>query len=94
MPALNILLDADGAWKDLTGSGGQPLRDDVSWNRHHTMTFARLPMGTHEGNASIAIRLDMSDGSVIIAETTERLFLAAADAFRARQEYENGRGNN
>jgi hypothetical protein len=36
------------------------------------------------GKPSIAIRLDLDDGSSVVAETSLALFLMAADAFKAK----------
>jgi hypothetical protein len=85
MPQLNIILDGDGCWPDLH----EKAPAQVKWDSHiGAPSIAKLPMGTLGGNDSVALRLDMPDGSVVITQFTMKLFLAAADAFRARMEIE------
>lgn len=79
MPALHIHLDGEGAWPDLAG------RDDVI----HLADAARFEMGglaggMQSGAASVAFRLDLPDGRVVVAETSWRLFAMAFHAFAAR----------
>lgn len=85
MPALNIILDGDGCWPDLNDKPPEKVR----WDSHiGTPAIAKLPMGTEAGNDSVALRLDMPNGDVIVTQFTMKLFLAAAAAFRARMEME------
>lgn len=46
--------------------------------------LAVLDKGTSKGRPSVAIRLDLHDGTVIIAETTARLLCTAARAIMAK----------
>ena len=41
-----------------------------------------LPAGMRSGEPSVAIGLTLPDGSVIVTETSMKLFLASADAMR------------
>lgn len=84
MIALDIILDGDGCWPDVR------VNPDVQFNKHTAMSIARLRGGMTSGKGSVAVRLDMADGRVVIAETSMTFFLAAADAFRARAEHEKG----
>ena len=84
MIALDVILDGDGCWPDVH------TNPDVQFNKHTAMAIARLRGGMASGKDSVAVRLDMADGRVVIAETSMALFLAAADAFRARAEHEKG----
>jgi hypothetical protein len=45
---------------------------------------AALPRGTVSGKPTVTFRVDLPDGTVVLAETTLSLFLSAADAFKAR----------
>jgi hypothetical protein len=45
--------------------------------------FGLLRGGTSEGRASVAIRIQLDDGRTVSAETTWRLFTAAARALAA-----------
>lgn len=73
MPHLSVLPHGDGAWPDLAAK-------DVA----HVQTFAvaGLPAGMASGAPSVMLRLDLPDGRVVLAETSLKLFLSAADALR------------
>lgn len=79
MIGMSIILDGDNAWPDLKdkppihlGNGAPPLQ------------VAVLKGGMTSGRPSIAIRADLPDGRVLVAETTARLFVSAARAIEAR----------
>ena len=77
MPALNIVLQ-EPAWPELREAGA---RD------HHTtkaIGVTGLVGGMASGKPSVAFRIDLDDGSSVIAETSLALFLTAADAMKAR----------
>lgn len=76
MPGIKILLEGDGVWSDLVDKDVITLKDD--WQ------MSALPGGMASGAPSIAIRLDLPDGQVIIAETSLKLLLTAADVFKAK----------
>lgn len=76
MPALNIILEGEGCWPDLHEKKVIHTTDPIS--------VAALPRGMSSGSASVAFRIDLPDGTVVVAETSMALFLAAARAFRAR----------
>lgn len=73
--ALDLVLDGDGAWPDMLGVPEAKLE-----------AIGRLTKGTSGGHSSIAFRLRMPDGSLVIAQTTMKLFLTAADTMRAADE--------
>lgn len=75
MIGLNIVLDGDGAWPDMVGVPEATLE-----------SVGRLTKGTSGGHSSVAFRLRMPDGSLVIAQTTMKLFLTAADAMRAVEQ--------
>lgn len=81
---LRVFLDADGMGKDLVERG-------VAMRAQKGETSLRIGVlrrGTKEGRPSVAIIAELDDGTAVILQTTLRLFLATADAFRAR--YGNG----
>ena len=89
MIVLHVIMDLEGAWPELEAK----LRDGSAvWlgapeeegGRTGDMTVGGLPRGMTSGNPSVAIRIDLPDGRVVVAETSLRLFLAAAAALRAR----------
>lgn len=74
-----INLQGDRAWPDLAGKpvvhlggGAPPIKAVV------------LDGGMVSGRPSVAIRLELPDGQTVIAETSARLFCAAARAIQAR----------
>lgn len=80
MTPLILHLDGEGVFPDVAGPGkltylgrnAQPIR------------LAVIEKGTAAGRPSVAIRLDLADGHIVIAETTARLFCAAARAIVAK----------
>ncbi|MER9336463.1 hypothetical protein NKJ06_21125 [Mesorhizobium sp. M0293] len=81
MPAMTISLDGgEGSFPDLKrhqrivhiGDGGQPIR------------VAVLDRGMASGRPSVAIRIDLHDGTVVIAETSARLFASAGRMITAK----------
>lgn len=82
MPALIIKLEGDASWPDLE----QKIAADQIIEIDH-IEVALLPGGMASGKASVAIRLNLPDGRVVIAQTSQELFDAAARAFRGRLEY-------
>lgn len=73
--SITIHLDGDACWPDLTSKE----------HRHgKIVSVATLPDGTSGGRPSIMIRAELDDGSIVLIETTLRLFNACAAAFRGR----------
>jgi hypothetical protein len=81
MNGLNIYLEGDGAWPDLLD---KKKEDIIHLGNGTSMSVAALSNGMVSGRPSIMLRLDLPDGKVVLAETTMRLFLSAADVFRTR----------
>lgn len=84
MPALGLVLDVER-------TGFAALRDvppgEVDGRLVHLANDAQIEVGaltrgTKEGRASVAFCFGLPDGRVVIAETTLRLFLTAADTLR------------
>lgn len=75
MPSLKIHLSGDGAWPDMAGKELIQVED---------MEVAALEGGMSSGLPSVAFRIDLPDGRVVFAQASMRLFLQAADLFRAR----------
>lgn len=78
MLGLVVSLVGDAAWEDIRDrpiihcADGAPIR------------VAVLPMGLASGRPSVAIRIDLPAGQTVVAETSARLFCAAARAILAR----------
>lgn len=87
MPQLNIILNGENAWPDLSAreEGPHHGRPVIHLsNGAPPIQVAVLDKGMASGKPSIAIRTDLPDGRVVIAETSARLFCAAARAIMAR----------
>lgn len=85
MPGLRIIMEGDNCWPDLL----QLPPGKFKWDTHvGDPSLARLRGGTTGGNDSVALRLDMPEGEVIVTQFTMKLFLQAADVFRTRMEFE------
>lgn len=79
MPALDIILDGDSAWPELA-----TREEDIIHLPSAVLSVAVLPGGMASGRPSVAIRVDLPDGRVLIAETSWALLGAAARAIAAR----------
>lgn len=69
---VNIHLDGDGAWPDMANAPTAQLE-----------AVARLKGGMKSGKSSVGFRIRMPDGQDVFCQTSMRIFLAIADAFRA-----------
>lgn len=74
MTELPIIFD-EPAWPDVQGKFVLTSED---------MAMAVLESGMASGRPSVAIRVNLQDGQVVIAQTSARLFAAAARAIMAR----------
>lgn len=84
MPNLDIRMEGDNAWPDLAVRQGDII------NVTDTLGVTFLEGGMQSGAGSVAIRLDLPDGKVVIAETSWALFAMAARAFGARYGWPDG----
>lgn len=80
MPAMSINLEGGGAWPDLAEKAAAGQLVSVK----DTIEVACFPQGMLSGKPSIGIRLDLPDGTTVLAETSLALFLMAADAYRTK----------
>lgn len=84
MPSVVITPNIEDApWSDL-----KALHDSCGillamGNDNPALRIGGLPRGTKGGKTSVSIAVTLSDGSVVLTETTLVLFLAAADLLRA-----------
>lgn len=83
MPHLRIILTGDEAFEDL-----KDHMENVTHLQNPSMAMARLTKGMISGKSAVAIRINLPDGKVLIAETSMDLFLAAANVFEARERAE------
>lgn len=78
MPILDINLNGDGAWPEL-----RDCAPDKIFRTDHAKMVA-LEGGMQSGRPSVAIRIDLPDGQVVIWETSVGQFQQAAAALRGR----------
>lgn len=76
---LHLNLNGDGAWPDIADK-----KDKLTWINDGELSISCLPKGMTSGAPSVAIRIDLPDGRIIVAETSMRMFQIAAVAMRAR----------
>lgn len=77
---LDIHFDGDDAWPDLAPDA--PNRPEVV---HGDLTsIAALANGTAKGKPSVAFRVELPDGRVVIAQTTLALLVTATRGFMGR----------
>lgn len=88
MAVMHVILDGDGCWPDLVADG-ETLKSAASGKPvihlgqgAPAIQVAALPGGMTSGRTSVTFRLDLPDGTVVLAETSLLLFLTAARAFR------------
>lgn len=88
MNIIKVILEGDNCWTDLADK----IKDgSVTWLKDGVvLSIAALSKGMASGKPSISIRIDLPDGKVVIAETSMRLFLGAAEAFKAKYGAELG----
>jgi hypothetical protein len=77
MASIDIRLDGDGAFDDVP-------RDKIVNATDNPMRVAALARGMVSGKPSVTIGIFLDDGGVVLGQTSLALFLAAADALRAR----------
>lgn len=80
MITLKIITDLDGIWKDL-----RDRQPDIIHVKNN-ISIGRLSHGMQSGKSSVAIRIDLPDGKVVIAETSMVNFLACARIFNAKEK--------
>lgn len=75
MPVLTIILDGDGKFEEYK---------DRSMHRVESFTVTALEAGMTSGTTSVAFIIPLEDGSWVFAETSLKLLLCAADAFKIK----------
>lgn len=68
---------------DLTQQGFQ--EDDYEVTEYHgPLVIGGMPEGTEEGKPVVTLGLEIEEGGWLVKQTTLSLFLAAADALKAK----------
>ena len=79
MPAIRVILGGENVWPDLRGQKSRVIHlPDTPWQ------LATLEKGMVSGAPSAALRLDLPDGRVVIAETSIMALLAALKVIEAK----------
>lgn len=81
MISMTIKLDGDNAWPDLRDKNPPPIHVP---NDGPPIEVAVLNKGMESGRPSVCFRFALPDGQVVLAETSARLFCAAARAINAK----------
>ncbi len=79
MISLNIIMEGDGAFEDWKDRKVHHIGNDAP-----PMRIAALPHGMKSGRTSVMIGIELPDKSVVMAEISLRLLLAAAAGFKAK----------
>lgn len=74
-PIIDLKLEGEGAWPDLK---------DKAVKHVTRIGVSVLPDGMASGRPSVAFRLDLPGGDVVVAETSLRALLTTMDAIVAR----------
>lgn len=82
MLGLTVTLDSEGAWPDIEKL--KPRDFYHLANSAPPIQIAVMDRGLASGRPSVAIRIDLPDGRVVVAETTARLYCTAANAIMAK----------
>lgn len=80
MPTINLVTDLE--------QSGFTTPTDLAAALHYIgdLDIGRMPRGTSSGKSTVMIRFELPTGQVVILETTEALFHAAAVGIRAADE--------
>jgi len=78
MPVIKLILDGNGAFSDLKDRG-----DEVT-HLTEPFTVAALARGMKSGHPSLAIRIDLPDGKVIIQKTSVAAWLTVSRALEGK----------
>ncbi len=81
MPVIKVLLD-EPAWPDLADKAARLTW--LSGNDDPPIQIGALQGGMVGGRPSVAIRIDLPDGRIVVAETSLRLFQMANAALLGR----------
>lgn len=81
MISLEVYADGEGCWPDL-----EVRRFIVG----RLVGIARLPKGTAEGRSTVTVRIETTEGQIILAETTLALLMNAVNVFNAADMTANG----
>lgn len=79
MPAMILKLDGDNAWPDLRDRDFHHLGRDAK-----AIEVAVLAAGMVSGKPSVALRFELPNGEIVVAETSAVLFVSAARAIAAK----------
>lgn len=79
MISMHIILDGEGVWPDLHDRPVIHLANDAP-----PIQVAVLDSGMSSGRPSVALRIELPDGTRVLAETSARLFCSAARAIEGR----------
>lgn len=86
MPSLNVHIKGELCWTDLDR---KRIATRANGRMYSIDAIARLPGGMSSGRSSVTIRVDLEDGSTVLAETSLGALTAALNAFHAADDREH-----
>lgn len=78
MSVIKVITECDGAFEDLADK-----REKILHLTDPNLSIARIPKGMQSGRSSVMIRIDLPNGTVIVAESSMANFLNCARIFAA-----------
>ena len=81
MIRLDVYTHGDNCWPDLIDTNGQPKFVEGT-----LVGIARLPDATAKGNSTVTVRVELPDGTTVLAQTTLALIHNAVNVFKIAEE--------
>jgi hypothetical protein len=78
---LTVIPNVEGAFSDLAD------RPFIHLGEGAEIAIGRLPGGMDSGRSSIVFRFELPDGQTVLAETSMRLFLGAAESLETVEAF-------
>jgi hypothetical protein len=83
MPVMDLVFN-EPAWPDLLERAGDDKVFLLMGQDSAPIKVTGLAGGMQSGKLSVALRIDLPNGGVVVTETSLALFLTAADGLKAR----------
>lgn len=77
MNSIALNLNGDGSWPDLKDK-------TIHHIKNSQIGVSMLAGGMKSGLPSVSIRIDLPDGTVVVAETSARLLINASDLIKSK----------
>ena len=84
MPRLDLTLNGEGCWPDLTADWDAPALTILRGPDAPPLQVALLRRNMTSGNGTVWFRIDLPDGRVVVTETSLALLSAAVRAMEIK----------